>query len=327
MNIIKKTIQLADGRTIEIETGKLAKQADGSAVVKMGGTMLLATVTCAKEAEEEQTTEDAPETEQTKELKPIADTAVTRAVIEEVRKALGEEPQDTITEEDLLQSLAETEAETAEPEQPAVEEEAPVAPVVEQPIEEAPVATAAEQSVEVPVAEPEAKAEPEVHATEDTTPVASTVEQPEEASVATAIEQPVEEQPTSEPVQETAPQSATATAQPDDSEENPVEKQITGQLSFNDIMAGWEETKKAVESGYWNMLRFNPDLAAKGENPLIIDSKEATGSYRDFLMGEVRYNSLTQRFPDKAEELFTEAERLAKERFEHLQAIQKSYDA
>lgn len=53
MNIIKKEIQLADGRIIEIETGKLAKQADGSAVVKMGGTMLLATVTCAKEAEED----------------------------------------------------------------------------------------------------------------------------------------------------------------------------------------------------------------------------------------------------------------------------------
>ena len=50
MNIINKKIELSDGRTIEIETGKLAKQADGSAVVKMGGTMLLATVTCAKEA-------------------------------------------------------------------------------------------------------------------------------------------------------------------------------------------------------------------------------------------------------------------------------------
>lgn len=225
----------------------------------------------AKEAEEEQTTEDAPETEQTKELKPIADTAVTRAVIEEVRKALGEEPQDTITEEDLLQSLAETEAETAEPEQPAVEEEAPVAPVVEQPIEEAPVAAAAEQSVEVPVAEPEAKAEPEVHATEDTTPVASTVEQPEEASVATAIEQPVEEQPTSEPVQETAPQSATATAQPDDSEENPVEKQITGQLSFNDIMAGWEETKKAAEERRLEEMRKKV-MAQTG--PLLQDYEE-----------------------------------------------------
>jgi len=53
MNIIKKTITLEDGRTIEIETGKLAKQADGSVVVKMGGTMLLAAVTCAKEAKAE----------------------------------------------------------------------------------------------------------------------------------------------------------------------------------------------------------------------------------------------------------------------------------
>ena len=52
MNIIKKTIELSDGRTIEIETGKLAKQADGSAVVKMGGTMLLATVTAATEVKE-----------------------------------------------------------------------------------------------------------------------------------------------------------------------------------------------------------------------------------------------------------------------------------
>ncbi len=52
MNVIKKIIELSDGRTIEIETGKLAKQADGSAVVKMGGTMLLATVTAATEVKE-----------------------------------------------------------------------------------------------------------------------------------------------------------------------------------------------------------------------------------------------------------------------------------
>ena len=53
MNIIKKTIKLSDGREIEIETGKLAKQADGSVVLKMGKTMLLATVTCAKDAKED----------------------------------------------------------------------------------------------------------------------------------------------------------------------------------------------------------------------------------------------------------------------------------
>ena len=52
MNIINKKIELSDGRIIEIETGKLAKQADGSAVVRMGNTMLLATVCAAKEVKE-----------------------------------------------------------------------------------------------------------------------------------------------------------------------------------------------------------------------------------------------------------------------------------
>ena len=50
MNVINKTIQLADGRTITIETGKLAKQADGSVMLRMGNTVLLATVCAAKDA-------------------------------------------------------------------------------------------------------------------------------------------------------------------------------------------------------------------------------------------------------------------------------------
>ncbi len=53
MNVVTKTIELADGRTITIETGKLAKQADGSVVVKMGNTMLLATVVSAHQANED----------------------------------------------------------------------------------------------------------------------------------------------------------------------------------------------------------------------------------------------------------------------------------
>ncbi|MBP6731671.1 MAG: polyribonucleotide nucleotidyltransferase [Chitinophagales bacterium] len=52
MNIIKKTIDLGNGRTVEIETGKLAKQADGSAMIKYGNTMLLATVCAAKDAKD-----------------------------------------------------------------------------------------------------------------------------------------------------------------------------------------------------------------------------------------------------------------------------------
>ena len=53
MNIVKKTITMGDGTIVEIETGKLAKQAAGSVVVKVGGMMLLATVTCAKDAKED----------------------------------------------------------------------------------------------------------------------------------------------------------------------------------------------------------------------------------------------------------------------------------
>jgi pyruvate-ferredoxin/flavodoxin oxidoreductase len=78
------------------------------------------------------------------------------------------------------------------------------------------------------------------------------------------------------------------------------------------------EMKKAVEAGYWNMLRYDPRLAAEGKNPLTIDSKEPTASYNDFIMGEVRYSSLTLEFPERAKELFASAERTAKERYENL---------
>ena len=50
MNVVTKTITLADGRTITLETGKLAKQADGAVMLTMGKTMLLATVCSAKDA-------------------------------------------------------------------------------------------------------------------------------------------------------------------------------------------------------------------------------------------------------------------------------------
>ena len=78
------------------------------------------------------------------------------------------------------------------------------------------------------------------------------------------------------------------------------------------------EMKNAVRSGYWNLLRYNPALAAEGKNPLSIDSGVATESYRDFIMGEVRYNSLKLKFPDRAEQLFTKAEELAHDRYDEL---------
>ena len=74
------------------------------------------------------------------------------------------------------------------------------------------------------------------------------------------------------------------------------------------------ETKKAVECGYWGMYRFNPALKEKGENPFILDSKEPTADFHEFLMGEVRYASLKKQYPDTAEALFAKTKADAMER-------------
>lgn len=76
-----------------------------------------------------------------------------------------------------------------------------------------------------------------------------------------------------------------------------------------------EETKKAVESGYWQLYRYNPLLAEEGKNPFILDSKEPTKPFRDFIDNEVRYSSLKVSFPEHAEELFNKAESDAKARY------------
>jgi len=76
------------------------------------------------------------------------------------------------------------------------------------------------------------------------------------------------------------------------------------------------EEKKAVEAGYWHLYRYNPMLKAEGKNPFILDSKAPTASYKEFILGEVRYSSLAKTFPDRAEALFEKAEELAKEKYE-----------
>ncbi len=85
------------------------------------------------------------------------------------------------------------------------------------------------------------------------------------------------------------------------------------------------EMKKAVRAGYWNLLRYNPELEAKGENPLSVDSAAPTESYRDFIMGEVRYNSLKLGFPERAEQLFEKGEEYAMERYKELKHRQDSF--
>jgi pyruvate-ferredoxin/flavodoxin oxidoreductase len=75
-------------------------------------------------------------------------------------------------------------------------------------------------------------------------------------------------------------------------------------------------TDQAVKAGYWHLWRFNPELKDQGKNPFILDSKEPTTSFRDFLMDQVRYTSLIKDFPEVAEELFVKAEKDAKDRYQ-----------
>jgi pyruvate-ferredoxin/flavodoxin oxidoreductase len=85
------------------------------------------------------------------------------------------------------------------------------------------------------------------------------------------------------------------------------------------------EMKRAVECGYWQLFRFNPALKAEGKNPLIIDSKEPTGDYIEFIKSETRYSRLLQSFPERAEKLFTEAQRISREKYAHLKRLAELY--
>ena len=76
------------------------------------------------------------------------------------------------------------------------------------------------------------------------------------------------------------------------------------------------EIRKAVASGYWNLYRYNPMLAAEGKNPMTLDSKDPTENYQDYLKGEVRYTSLLKAFPDAAGTLFQRAEEEAAHRLD-----------
>ena len=78
------------------------------------------------------------------------------------------------------------------------------------------------------------------------------------------------------------------------------------------------EEKRAVQAGYWHLFRYDPRLVADGKNGFILDSKEPTESYEEFIMNEVRYNSLARSNPERAKELFAKASENAKKKYAHL---------
>ncbi|MCL2061579.1 MAG: pyruvate:ferredoxin (flavodoxin) oxidoreductase [Firmicutes bacterium] len=83
-----------------------------------------------------------------------------------------------------------------------------------------------------------------------------------------------------------------------------------------DMSKGVAQGKKAVEAGYWPLYRFDPRLAAQGKNPFQLDSKDPTGSYREFIESETRYTSLKKMDAATAETLFERAEQEAKAKLE-----------
>ena len=226
----------------------------------------------------------------TKEFKPLTDTAVTRAVIDEVRKALGEEPRETITEEDLLKSMLESKEENVS--EPIAEEKAisemmaaeiqneeviPEPAVTEEPAEEISPEPIVEETpvVEDIIPEPVVEETPIVEETilepivEETPIVEDIIPEPivEEVKVEAPIPEPiVEAVKAAKPIP-----ASVAAVQPVDPDAQIIEKQITGQLSFNDIVAGWEETKKAAEERRLNEMRKKV-MAQTG--PLLQDYEE-----------------------------------------------------
>ena len=78
---------------------------------------------------------------------------------------------------------------------------------------------------------------------------------------------------------------------------------------------------EAVKAGYWHLYRFNPELKEQGKNPLSLDSKEPQGSFRDFIMDQVRYSAIAKQFPEQAEELFQMAEEHARQKYADLKKL------
>ena len=87
-----------------------------------------------------------------------------------------------------------------------------------------------------------------------------------------------------------------------------------------------EEEKRAVDAGYWLLYRYNPMLKDEGKNPLILDSKEPKADFKEFLMGEVRYSSLTRTFPENAKTLFQKAEEDVKERYTFYKKMAEAWE-
>ena len=75
-----------------------------------------------------------------------------------------------------------------------------------------------------------------------------------------------------------------------------------------DMSFGMEQQKAAVNSGYWPLFRFNPDLAAQNKNPFLLDSRAPSIPLKDYIYNETRYTMLVKSNPEHAKKLLDEAQ-------------------
>ena len=87
-----------------------------------------------------------------------------------------------------------------------------------------------------------------------------------------------------------------------------------------------EEEKLAVESGYWQLFRYNPERKKDGGNPFTLDSKPPTKPLREFLNGENRFAALKKSAPERAEELFEKAEEESRRSFRFYQKLAEEFE-
>ncbi len=82
-----------------------------------------------------------------------------------------------------------------------------------------------------------------------------------------------------------------------------------------------EHEKKAVETGYWNLYRFNPELKKEGKNPFIYETKDPKTDMMEFLMSERRYSQLKRQLPDEAQKLLEQAIQFTEDRHSHYKEL------
>ncbi len=88
-----------------------------------------------------------------------------------------------------------------------------------------------------------------------------------------------------------------------------------------DMSKTYLEEKIAVESGYWHLYRFNPQLAKEDKNPFVYETKDPKMDMMDFLMNEIRYNTLKRQFPDVADKLYKQAIQFKKDKHEYYKKL------